>query len=110
MSTLPQTPAALREELLAVFPGYRERATSAEDAPTFHAVLMDFVPYFGGELASFSTAQLRSFGTLISAAIEAGGVLENAFGTCLLEHLHQIRASKVLQPYLSKRARQATHA
>jgi hypothetical protein len=48
MSTLPQTPAALREELLAVFPGYRERATSAEDAPTFHAVLMDFVPYFGG--------------------------------------------------------------
>jgi hypothetical protein len=102
--SVPQIPDALRNELIAIFPLYRERVLIEDEAPTFHSVLTDFTPYFGAELASFSVAQLRSLGDLISAAVEAGGTLENAFGTCLLEHLHQIGASKTLRPYLSEQA------
>jgi len=36
--------------------------------------------------------------------------LENAFGTCLLEHLYQIKAERVLRPFLSNLAREKTHA
>jgi hypothetical protein len=110
MRTVPETPRELLEELIAIFPAYRPRASMDDEAPTFHSVLIEFTSYLGADLSSFSAAQLRSFGTLVSAAVEAGGALENAFGTCLLEHLHQIRASKALRPFLSKRAREATHA
>lgn len=49
-----------------------------------------------------SERQLRSFGQLVSDAIEAGGSLENAFATCLLEHAEQIGVWKALRPFLSK--------
>jgi len=94
--TLPQSPEQLLEELFAIFPQYRARYPGPihDDAPTFHSVLMAFTPFFGGEAASLSEAQLCSFGALVSAAIAAGGPLENAFSTCLLEHLRQVRASR----------------
>jgi hypothetical protein len=110
--TLPQSPEQLLEELFEIFPQYRAHYPGPihDESPTFHSVLMAFTPFFGGERESFSESQLRSFGTLINAAVAAGGSLENAFGTCLLEHLHQIRASKTLRPYLSELARERTHA
>jgi hypothetical protein len=112
MQALPQSPEQLLEELFAAFPKYRAgyRGPIHDDTPTYHSVLTAFTPFFGAELASFSEAQLRSFGGLVSAAVEAGGSLENAFGTCLLEHLHQIQALRVFQPYLSKVAREKTKA
>ncbi len=112
MRTIPQSPEQLLEELFAIFPQYRVRYGGPihDDTPTFHSVLMSFTPFFGAEAASLPEAQLRSFGELVSAAVAAGGPLENAFGTCLLEHLHQIRASRVLRPYLSELARERTHA
>lgn len=112
MRTLPQCPEQLLEELFATFPQYRARHDGPihDDTPTFHSVLMAFTPFFGAEAALLPEAQLRSFGELVSAAVAAGGALENAFGTCLLEHLHQIRASRILRPYLSELARERTHA
>ena len=112
MSTLPQSPEQLLEELFAIFPEYRARYGSPihDDTPTYHSVLLAFTSFFGAESASFSEAQLRSFGALVSGAVAAGGSLDNAFGTCLLEHLHQIRATRVLRPYLSELARERTHA
>jgi hypothetical protein len=112
MRILPQSPEQLLEELFTIFPKYRADYTGPihDDAPTFHSVLIAFTPFFGAELASFSEVQLRSFGTLVSAAIEAGGSLENAFGRCLLEHLHQIRALRAFRPYLSEMAREKTKA
>jgi hypothetical protein len=110
--TLPQSPEQLLEELFEIFPQYRAAYDGPfhDDTPTFHSVVMAFTQFFGAEKASFSEAQLRSFGALINAAVAAGGSLENAFGTCLLEHLHQIRASKILRPYLSEMARERTRA
>ena len=112
MHALPQTPEQLLEELFSIFPKYRDEYTGPihDGAPTYHSVIMAFVPFFGAELAAFSEAELRSFGMLVSSAVEAGGSLENAFGTCLLEHLHQIQALRVFRPYLSEMAREKTKA
>src|SRR5437899_9887764 len=110
--TLPQSPEQLLEELFAIFSQYRTRYSGPihDDRPTFHSVLMAFTPFFGAESASFSEAQLRSFGALVSAAVAADGSLGDAFETCLLEHLHQIGASRVLRPHLSEIARERTYA
>ena len=112
MRTLPQSPEQLLEELFTIFPKYRAGYTGPihDDMPSFHSVLIAFAPFFGAELASLSEVQLRSFGGLVSAAVEAGGSLENAFGTCILEHLHQIRALRVFRPYLSEMACEKTKA
>ncbi|SRR6266545_4231547 len=112
MRTLPQSPEQLLDELFAIFPQYRLAYTGPlhDDTPTFHSVLLGFTPFFGRALPLFSELQLRTFGVLVSAAIEAGGPLENAFGTCLLEHLHQIRSERGLRPYLSEMAREKTKA
>jgi hypothetical protein len=109
---LPQSPDELLERLFAIFPQYRTAYAGPihDDAPTFHSVLVGFTPFFGSSLSSFSERQLQSFGALVSAAVEAGGALENAFGTCLLEHLSQIRALRGFRPYLSKLAREKTKA
>jgi len=78
MRALPQSPEQLLGELFATFPEYRAgyRGPIHDDTPTYHSVLTAFTPFFGAELASFSEAQLRSFGGLVSAAVEAGGSLE----------------------------------
>ena len=110
--SLPQSPEQLLEALFGIFPQYRANYPGPfhDDAPTFHSVLLVFTPFFGGALASFSEAQLRSFAALVNGAVAQAGPLENAFGTCLLEHLHQIKAVRVFRPYLSKLAREKTHA
>ena len=112
MRTLPATPEELLEELFAIFPQYRAAYDGPihDDTSTFHSVLLAFTPFFGGQIASFSARQLRAFGELVSVAVAAGGSLENAFGTCLLEHLHQIRALRAFRPYLSESAYERAHA
>jgi len=103
---IPRSPEQLLEQLFTMFPLYRAGYDGSE-APTFHSVLIGFSSF---PLASSSEAQLRDFGALVSAAVAAGGPLGNAFETCLLEHLHQIRAERALRPYLSKTARERTKA
>jgi hypothetical protein len=77
---------------------------------SFHAVLTDFIYFFGKNISAFNEGRLRNFGSLINDAVEAGGQLENAFGTCLLEHLSQIRGTKPLISYLSNEAKKRLHA
>ena len=109
---LPKSAEQLLEELFAIFPLYRAGYPGAihDDTPTFHSVLIRFTPFLKGVLASSSEAQLRAFGGLVSAAVAAGGPLENAFETCMLEHLHQIGGSQLLRPYFSETAREKTKA
>jgi hypothetical protein len=112
MSALPQSPEELLEELFVIFPQYRAsyRGPIHNEAPTFHSVLIGFTPCFGAASASCSAAQLREFGALVNEAVAKEGPLENAFGTCLLEHLHQIKSARALWPFLTKLAREKTHA
>jgi hypothetical protein len=77
-----RTPAELMDALGRTFPTY---VHDAEDQPTtYHRALMDFIRYFGANNATFHDRQLREFAQIINEAIEAGGDLENAFGTCFL--------------------------
>lgn len=112
MRTLPESPDQLLEELFAIFPQYGAGYPGPihGEAPTFHSVLLAFTPFFAGHLAEFSEVQLRKSGELVNTAVAQDGPLENAFGTCLLEHLHQIRAARALKPFLSKVAREKTQA
>ena len=100
--TLPQSPDELLNRLFEIFPLYRssyERPIH-DETPTFQSVIMGFVPFFGREAHSLPEKQVREFASFISAAVKEGGDLENAFDTCLLEHLDQIKAARVLRPYL----------
>jgi len=107
---LPQSAEELLEQLFTMFPEYRASYEGPihDGAPTFHSVLIDFSTRFGGLANTSSDKQLKSFAQLVNAAVEAGGKLENAFATCLLEHLHQIDALRTFGPYLSKPAYERT--
>jgi len=53
---------------------------------------------------------MKYFAAIINKAVEDGGNLENAFGTCFLEHLEQIKAREPLVSFLSKAAKERLHA
>ena len=109
---LPSSPDQLLEELFTIFPEYRTRYDGPihDDTPSYHSIMIGFVPFFGGYAGSATDRQLRSFAALFTQAVAVGGPLANAFETCLLEHLDQIRASKVLRPYLRTACREKSHA
>ena len=77
---------------------------------THHQIVMIFAEYFSVNHRAFSERQLRSLGQWLSEAVAAGGEIENAVSTCLLEHSRQLKVNRVLAPYLSKQAKGGTHA
>ena len=103
---MPGAPAELLEELFDIFPEYRASYPGPihDEAPSYQSVLIGFSSEFGRLVNGASEKQLRAFAQLVNGAVEKGGDLENAFSTCLLEHLHQIRALRKFRPYLSKLA------
>ena len=108
---LPESPEQLLEELFEIFPECRASYKPVhDDAPSFHSVLLGFNPLVTTSLRTCSESQLLAFASLVNAAVEGGGDLENAFGTCFLEHLGQLRVLKTLRPHLSKLAREKTRA
>lgn len=80
------------------------------DSINHHAVIALFAQYFGANVGSFTVNQLRRLGEWLSAAIAAGGDMENAVSTCFLEHAHQLKVNRILRPYLSKEAKAQVHA
>jgi hypothetical protein len=75
-----------------------------------HCVSYHFTEYFSTHHRTFSTHQLQQLGRLINDAVSLDDNLENVVSTCLLEHLHQIRAYKALSLYLSNEAKRKTRA
>ena len=108
---LPKSADELLEQLFTTFPEYRASYSGPihDYAPSFHSVLIYFSTAFGRLAITSSEKQLRSFGALVSAAVQAGGALENAFETGLLEHLHQIQAVR-FRKFLTKSAREKAKA
>src|SRR5215471_18001786 len=107
-SALPTSPNELRTALIALFPDFESQCE--HEPRTFHSVMIDFAVYFGGNAAAFSPKQLQAFADLVNSAVAGGGDLENAVSTCMLEHLHQIRVTKLLRPYLTMQAKAKCHA
>jgi hypothetical protein len=102
----PQSPEELLNALFKIFPTYRQCYQSDDDYhPTFHSILIDFTNFFGAQQETFSEEQLRLFGELANHAVNQEDNLENAFSTCFLEHLRQLKAKSKLSPFLSKLAK-----
>src|SRR5271169_35478 len=101
------TPADLLAALIAIFPSFAEDwdAETAvshgywDDAPTFQRIVMTFCEYFGVAAPKATPQQLFATAKVVNDAVETGGDLEIAVSTGLLEHLHQIEATKYLLPY-----------
>jgi hypothetical protein len=100
----PQTPEQLRSQLQQLFPAFE---TDLEDELTFHAVLMDFTPFFGRHAGSFSEKQLKALAAVVN---ESQGSLANAFDTCFFEGLGRGPVAKLLKPFLNAAAKRRSHA
>jgi len=113
----PQTAREVRAALVEIFPGFARDVTdddlaewermSVQDP---HAVMIPFTQYFGANQTTFSDRQLQALGTFLNRAVEFDDALENAVGTCFLEHLRQINGYAALSPYLSAEAKSRTRA
>jgi hypothetical protein len=112
-TNLPTSPRGLAVALSSIFPTFEVGKTDPYDpygAPTFHSIMIDFTTFFGRASRSCSQKQLRSFGALVNQAVRQSGPLENAISTCFLEHLRQIRAERVLRPFLAPAGKERIHA
>ena len=108
--------------LCEIFPSFEEW-WKEEDAPpedgliegvyyqwTHHRVMSEFLVYFGKNHQSFTEKQLERFGEWVNAAVSSNNDLENPVSTCFLEHARQVRINRVLAPYLSRQAKDKSHA
>jgi len=108
----PQTAKELWTLFTEIFPSFSAYCEEEEIEPetTFHFVMMDFSSYFGRYHDTFSESQLKKVGHFINDAVAVDDMLENAVSTCFLEHLRQVRSYKILAPFLSRQAKDKTHA
>ena len=77
---------------------------------TIHRVMSLFAQYFGANGSRFSEKQLRRLGEWLSSSVSVPCELENAVSTCFLEHTRQLKVNRLLAPYLSKVAKEKSHA
>ncbi len=98
--------------LVSVDPAFQAAWELDEPEPEFthHAVVQAYAVHLGRNHRSYSPKQLRKLGDWLSEAVANGGEIENAVATCLLEHLRQLKLNRLLNPYLSKAAKERTHA
>ncbi len=105
------TPEELLQSLKDIFPKYVfERNEYDTINLSYHSLLNDFIYFYGKNSTTFTERQLRNFAEVINSAVDAGGTLENAFSTCFLEHLEQIKCRKPLLSFLSAASRTRLHA
>ena len=105
------SPEQLRDELRAIFPDYIFQPEDDESQQfTHHRLLLDFISFYSAGNMLFTARQRKCLGKLVNEAVDAGGQLENAFGTCFLEHLGQVNAQKPLVTFLSPASKRRLHA
>jgi len=108
----PQIAKELWALLTEIFPGFSAYCEDEEIQPetTLHFVMTEFTSYFSGNRDTFSEFQLKKLAHFINDAVAVDDNLENAVSTCFLEHLRQVRSYKILAPFLSRQAKDKTHA
>jgi len=111
------SPAQALEFLFALFPAFEKEWQTDEveseplnDELTYHRIMFEFIQFFGGKHATFTEDQIKRFGAWVNDSILQEGPLENAISTCFLEHMRQVKINRVLAPYLSKAAKEKSHA
>ncbi|MGH6763581.1 MAG: DUF2195 family protein [Phyllobacterium sp.] len=111
MDKSDNTPAPLEllKSLQTIFPTFGDAELLAEIETGdvgLHGVMRHFTEYFGAVGQTFTKGQLRALGRVLDQAIVQGGELENAVSTCFLEHLYQIKSSRILLPFVSQRTKE----
>jgi hypothetical protein len=96
------TPDGLLTALQRLFPAFGDDelvAVVQSGEANLHTVVIEFSSSFD---ASASTqSQLTGLASLMSLCVAAKDELENAVGTCFLEHLRQLDRRRILWKYLS---------
>lgn len=105
-----ETPRDLVAALIGLFPAFRDEWDEGEaygdiGQYSFHTVFMELAPDCSQYLVEAPPRTVEAFCSLINDLVAAGGTMENAVSTCLLEHASQIGIRKVLKPHLSLAAR-----
>ncbi len=105
------SPEDITRFLVALDPAFEtELEVEEPEELTPHHVMSLFAQYFGKNGSRFSEKQLRRLGEWLSSAVSVPGELENAVSTCFLEHTRQFKVNRLLAPYLSKLAKEKSHA
>ena len=99
------TPQELFDRILSIYPQFVDEFDNDEKIETYHQIIMDLTPVITGYLEGGSKRSTNLFCNLVNEMMEAGGDLENAISTCLLEHASQVRCHKILLPLLGERAK-----
>jgi hypothetical protein len=102
--------------LSEIFPGFRDHWNDkdnpfVQDDGSFgyHAVMLNFNDFLAG-VESWSNEQLKRFSEVLNAAVTRDDDLENAVSTCFLEHMHQMKMTKLLNPHLTAQAKRKSRA
>ena len=105
------TPDGLLTALQRLFPDFGDEelvAASKAGEATLHTIMIEFSCAFD---ASASTqSQLTGLASLMSQCVTATDKLENAVGTCFLEHLRQIDRRRIFWKCLSPDVRSYVQA
>ncbi len=110
-ATAPQSPEDALAFLVALDPAFEteledERSTDL----TYHRIMRLFASYLGANGNALPLNKVRLLCGWLNASVAAGGDIENAVSTCLLEHAHQLRVHRLLSPHLSAEAKRRLHA
>lgn len=105
-----EMPKDLVAVLTTMFPAFRVEwdeggAYGGIGQYNFHTVFMELAPDCAAYLAEASPRSVTAFCNIINDFVAAGGDMENAVSTCLLEHASQIGIAKPVKPHLSREAR-----
>lgn len=110
---VPETAEGLLAILTAIYPSFQPLAEddpfleAAGDGLAYHAVMREFAVFFGREAITSTPDQLQRLTALLVQGCEAGGKLENAISTCLMEHTRQLGVERTLRPWLAQARRGA---
>jgi hypothetical protein len=84
------SPASLLAALQALFPDFGDEELAADiqsGEANLHTIMMEFASFF--RAAAAKPAQLSGLASLMGQCVAATDELENAVGTCFLEHVRQ---------------------
>ena len=110
--TFPLSSNQVLDFLSELFPGFRESWDEDENPYinpdgrfSIHSVFIEFTDFFGRYVQNPEKPRLVALANFINQGMAADPSFENAVSTCFLEHLHQIRAKKILKPFLGPQAK-----
>jgi hypothetical protein len=99
------TPVSLAATLTEMFPAFALELED-ESVTSYHQVIQRLTPMITRYLQEAPKQTVEAFCVLVNEMVAAGGDIENAISTCLLEHASQVKVGNIIRPYLNAAAKQ----